>query len=358
MNLGVFLAIGESFEDLSKKGQAARLTEWNLEAYAKKFDKVYVFSYSNENYRLPKKCFLIKNSTNLHRYFYSLALPIIHGDIIKSCHVLRGLQITGGIPGAIAKVIFNKRLVVNFGYDYFRVAWVEGKFFQSLLYIISVPIINFIADKIIITAPYLRKYVPRQKSILIPNGVDTNLFKPRKKQPKSILFVGRLEKQKNIDLLIKAINLIKHLKPSLRIVGEGAEKSHLKFLAKKLGLKASFLGAVSYNMLPKLYGRSAIFILPSSVEGSPKSLIEAMAASCAVIGTNVQGINNVIKDGVNGLLVKSDKHSLAKAISRLMNSDNLRNKLALNARLFAEKNYNLETLLQKEATLLANQISK
>ena len=63
MNLGVFLAIGESLSDLKSKGQLKRLLDYNIKEYSQNFDKVYIFSYENEkNFKLPKNCTLIANT--------------------------------------------------------------------------------------------------------------------------------------------------------------------------------------------------------------------------------------------------------------------------------------------------------
>src|SRR3989344_9077546 len=98
MKLGVILAIGESIDDFKKKGQDKLLVESHIKSYLKAFNSVYIFSYRNEAYKLPKGANLVANKFNLHRFIYSIVMPVTCRDAIKKCDILRGLQVTGGIP--------------------------------------------------------------------------------------------------------------------------------------------------------------------------------------------------------------------------------------------------------------------
>src|SRR3989344_1670878 len=151
MTLGLVLAIGESLKDFKEKGQDRLLVEQNLKAYSQNFEKVFVFSYENEKYPLYKNSQLIANHAGIHRYLYSLAMPLIHRKEFKKCDVLRGLQVTGGIPCVVAKILYKKPFVVNYGYDYEAVSKIEKKYSQAFLYKIFAPIILKFADAVIVT---------------------------------------------------------------------------------------------------------------------------------------------------------------------------------------------------------------
>lgn len=356
MNLGVILAIGESLSDLKSKGQLKRLLDYNIKKYSKAFDQVFIFSYENEkNYKLPKNCQLIANTLSIHRYPYSILMPIIKRKEIKKCHVLRGLQLSGGIPAAVAKVIYGKRFVVNYGYDYSKFAKIENKIIRSLLYkIIEIPILH-LADKIIITSTEIKKSLSKKfesKLTLIQNGVDTKLFRTypeRKSKDLTIMFIGRIEPQKNLKSLILALAGIPKAKAIF--FGEGSQKRELPVLAKKVKVNLQIKSSIDYEKIPKTLARADIFVLPSYQEGNPKILLEAMSCGKAVIGTDVAGTREIIQNGTNGLLTSTSSQSIRKAIKKLKNSD-LREKLGKAAREFIIENYDIRDLLTREVKLL------
>lgn len=359
MNLGLFLAIGESLKDLEEKGQLKRLLNYNVKGYSLVFEKVYLFSYANEKYPLPKNCFLIANKTGLHRYLYALLLPIIQHKIIRQCNITRGLQITGGIPAAVAKIIFGKKFVVNYGYDYPSFAKIEEKYFQSFLYkILEKPLIK-LADAVIVTSVDIKKNIDKITSLpkifYIPNGVDLKLFKPypRRKSKSGILkivYLGRLEKQKNLDNLIRAISLLKS-KIELSFYGRGSQKHGLLALARRLKVNLKIASPVDYERVPQLLSKFHIFVLPSQEEGNPKALLEAMACQLPTVASNVKGIRELIKDGETGILCSTAQESIAKAINRLEDKST-REKIGKAARVYVMSNFNLDYLLTQETRLL------
>lgn len=82
MNLGVFLNIGESLATLKASGQDRRLIDYYLKRYAKEFGRVYLFSYSQEKYKLPKKCLLAPNNLKFHRFIYTFLMPLLYFTIV------------------------------------------------------------------------------------------------------------------------------------------------------------------------------------------------------------------------------------------------------------------------------------
>lgn len=357
MNLGVFLAIGESLTDFKSKGQLKRLLNYNIFEYSKAFDNVYIFSYANEKgFVLPKNCKLIPNSTKLHRYIYSLFLPLLKRHEIKKCHVLRGLQISGGIPAIVAKIIYRKRYVINYGYDYARFATIEDKPIQSFLYkLIESPLVKF-ADAVIVTSTEIRKKLIRKikskKVYLLPNGVDTKLFKPLKlkhHRKLTIMYLGRLAKQKNLSAILEGIKNQKNVR--VIFFGEGPEKYNLMNLARKHKISLQIQKPVVWEKIPKILTQADIFVLPSLHEGNPKILLEAMSCGKAVIGANVTGIRKLIKNDENGLLCETNPKSIGMAINKLKNF-NLRQKLGASARKYILENFDIDRILKKEVNLL------
>ena len=357
MTLGVILAIGESLSDLKSKGQLARLLDYNIKHYAKNFDEVFIFSYANEkNFILPKNCRLITNTLGLNRYLYSILMPIINRNEFTKCSVLRGLQLSGGIPAAVARIIYSKKFVINYGYDYSEFAKIEGKPIQSFLYkIIEIPIIR-LASSVIVTAVEIKKELESQIKIskirFIANGVDIALFKKIKSQDTkqlTVMYIGRLEKQKNLENLVKALADLKDVKAIL--YGQGSLRNKLKSQARKLKVNLTIKDPIEYQKIPRALSLADVFVLPSLEEGNPKILLEAMSCQKAVIGSNVKGIKEIITNNYNGLLAVTDSQSIARAIKKLENRS-LRERLGENARKYIIENYEINKLLGREVTLI------
>jgi len=188
-------------------------------------------------------------------------------------------------------------------------------------------------------------YSPRKTSIL-PNYIDTDAFKPlhTKKQKNRIIFVGRLNLQKNIFNLITAIAKTDF---ALDVYGQGELKEKLRRHAENLGARVNFLGVVPNSELPQLLNTYSYYILPSHFEGMPKTLLEAMACGCICIGTDVSGINEVIESGVNGFLAGgTDAESLYHAISEAVVGNHAL--VARQAALTIQARFSLEAIVESD----------
>jgi len=201
--------------------------------------------------------------------------------------------------------------------------------------------------------------IPNEKVSYVPNGVDTNYFKPSKDKKPFILFVGRLTKRKGADILIKAFARVsnKLTEYKLIIVGDGEEKTKLKNLVKKLNIEnyVSFMSNIPMSLLREIYAKASIFVLPSRGEGFPLSLLEAMSSGCAVIATKISGVVDVIDNGKNGLLVKpGDERDLSQTLEFLLSDGSLIKKLANNARKLVERKYNWDIIAKKTIKIYKN----
>lgn len=174
--------------------------------------------------------------------------------------------------------------------------------------------------------------------VVLSNGIDIKKFKSRdnpeirklrkklaKNNEKIILYAGRLMKEKNIKVLIKAFNLYAKKNPEAKlvIVGKGVEEKRLKRLAKKLEInkKVIFTGFVKEQTLPKIYSAADLFVLPSLVELQSLVTLEAMASSLPVIvaKSELSAAPGLVKKGKNGFLFKPDSpQGLAKKIHLIL----------------------------------------
>jgi glycosyltransferase involved in cell wall biosynthesis len=365
MNLGIFLSIGSSFKDQKKSGQDKRFLEYYLKPYAKNFSQVFVFSYENESYKLPKNIEIVKNKSGLHRFFYTFLMPFFHVKEIKKVDVFRVMQLLGVLPALVTKIFFKKPFLVTFGYDYKAFAKLQGKYVQAFVFSFLEKLAVFFADGFIVTNKDIEVYLKNKYSKLniyyIPNGIDTGQFKMKKgavdfkkKSEFVILSVGRLEKQKNFSSLIKAASFLEDKKRfKLLLVGRGSLESKLKKLAKKLKVNLKIINFVSHSKIQNIYKKADLFCLPSFLEGHPKVLLEAMASGLPCIMAKIPGMEE-FEDKKEVLLVDTNPESISKGISLLFKKPGLVKTLKENARVKVSKDFNIKNLLQKEIKILKN----
>jgi len=196
---------------------------------------------------------------------------------------------------------------------------------------------------------WAEKFFPGAYEI-IPSGVDLKRFHPAVKPALAVtsvprlLYVGRLEKRKGLEYLIRALPAVRKEFPGtqLIVVGYGPLKKFFERLAGKLNLKdaVQFIGAVSNSNLAGFYTSSTIYIAPTTGrEALGIVLIEAMACGVPVIASDTSGYNEVIKNNENGILVPpANVEKLQEAIISLLSSHQLRKKLIENG-LLSSRSY-------------------
>jgi glycosyltransferase involved in cell wall biosynthesis len=212
--------------------------------------------------------------------------------------------------------------------------------------------------------PYLTSHGFREEQIvLIPNGVDSEKFRPdarRRPNPASterdIVCVARLQYPKGVDVLLHAWGRMMRVpaewraefKPRLLLVGEGPLQAQLERIVEELGIQDSvqFLGLRRdvVDLLQQAWG----FVLPSRWEGMPNALLEAMSCGLPCVATRVSGSEDIIVDGLNGLLVQPEQpEELAQALRRIIEDNELVQRLAEEARATVLRDYQLSTIISR-----------
>ncbi len=186
-------------------------------------------------------------------------------------------------------------------------------------------------------AQWARGFVSAGRVCVITNFVRTlpEPPDPGQRSTDGILAVGRLDRQKGFDLLLRAFAAsgLAARGGRLTILGEGPEREPLASLARQLGIESAVSMPGIVNDPENWMARCAVFILPSRYEGFPNALLEAMAMGCAVIAADCDsGPREIIRDGEDGLLVPvEDVDALASALARLMDDADLRARLGREA---------------------------
>jgi glycosyltransferase involved in cell wall biosynthesis len=219
-------------------------------------------------------------------------------------------------------------------------------------------------------ASFIRSLGVSSKIYVVPNGIDTHIFsrtnvpkyqqenfkeKFRIKNDKFILlFVGRIEKRKRIDLLLYALKLIireigDHV--ILLIVGpDHGEKTELLETVKQLRLERNiiFTGPLETKDLLAAYAVADVFISLSAQEAFGLSVIEAMSMEVPVVTHRWKGISYIIKDGINGYSVAPfNVKELAEKTVFLLKNDEYRKSLGKMSRSYVIENFSIERMISK-----------
>ena len=195
--------------------------------------------------------------------------------------------------------------------------------------------------------------LPRRKKFKVPvealsNGIDLSRFTPGKapaeiyerygipKNKPIVLYVGRVDPEKSLEVLIKAFNLVllKNPEAHLVVVGDGASRNDLEKLSEKLGIEkhTHFLGRVVGDDLPMIYRTGKLFVITSKTETQSIVVMEAMASGLPVVAVQAGAIPELVKNGKTGYLCQpDDPTAVSRAIVRLLKNDSLRQKCAKTA---------------------------
>tara|TARA_R110002096_G_scaffold94635_6_gene212904 strand:- start:1000 stop:2094 length:1095 start_codon:yes stop_codon:yes gene_type:complete len=194
----------------------------------------------------------------------------------------------------------------------------------------------------------LSRYVPEEKLLYLPNpfpvvNAHTLSRKSDSEGVIRLLAVGRLYPQKNYKILLKALSECVHksrLKYRLTILGDGPLYNELNDWCIELGINEIVLWKKSVVDTEKYYLDSDLYLLPSSHEGMPNSLLEAMAYGIAVIISDAsEGPLELVENNVTGVVVRVDSsEELAEKIMFLSDDKEERKKLAFNAKRFIDEN--------------------
>lgn len=207
------------------------------------------------------------------------------------------------------------------------------------------------ADKVVFQTNYIKNKFSNEiknKSIIIPNPICVTCLKD-KISKKKIVAVGRLVPQKNHELLIKSFSIFHKINKDyiLNIYGVGQLLDELQLLVFQLGLNNYVIFNGFSSDVHKEIKDAEQFILSSDFEGMPNALMEAMMMGLPCISTNCSGIPEIIDNEKNGILVeKGDICGLARAMLRLSEDKNLREKIGKNAMRKAEE-WQLEKIVKK-----------
>ena len=309
---------------------------------------------------VPVYCYVKKSKNKWINFLNSFLIPLRFHQFFKDANVIKTNQMYGAWVPIFASILFKKKLIVRCGYEMLRnllrdepariMWWFKGTLgylLELLAYMSAYKIvITNRADMKFITACFPVNY---KKINIIRNFIDTDNFAPKRsliKNNRQILFIGRLDQRKNIANLIKAVA---NSGNCLDIIGEGNQKDFLKKITEDMNAKVNFLGVFDNSQLPEIINNYRFFILSSLYENNPKTLLEAMSCARVVIGTKVDGIRELIDDGITGFLCDTNVASIQAVIEKVttMDSEKL-NFIADNSRQFVISECSMKKIYSQE----------
>ena len=194
---------------------------------------------------------------------------------------------------------------------------------------------------------------------VVPPGVDLTMFQPMDRADarreigygsgRLLLFVGRLERLKGVEIAIRALALLRdrrHDDVRLLILGEDShegdesEKERLKAIASEAGVRdrVDFIGSVAHHELPYFYAAADVCVMPSYSESFGLVALEAQACGCPVVASGVSGLRSVVRDEVSGYLIdEHDPAAYAERIGRLLENGELAQQMGRRGRLLAQR---------------------
>ena len=245
---------------------------------------------------------------------------------------------------------------------------------KSSIFIAIERILTKFTDRIIVISQsqlndVMNRYriAPKKKCSLIQLGLDLEPYLRIKKKDSqksiSIGIIGRLVKVKNHKMFLDAVNLLGKRYPDIKaefmIVGSGELKNELEEYTRKLKIENKVNFAGWQTDLESIYKKLDIVALTSLNEGTPISLIEAMASGKPVLSTNVGGVNDVVIHNETGLLCESNNvEDFSANLLNLIKDSKLRDRLGSNGRKFVSKKFGKDRLIKDIEDLYESELKR
>lgn len=178
----------------------------------------------------------------------------------------------------------------------------------------------------------------------LPNAISVEDFSPQGECEDTVTYVGKLERWKGVENLVKVFHLIYRERPHTKfmVVGDGS----MAELLRSSGLPITMMPHVSHDFMPRVYSNSTVTVLPSFMEGSPTICLESLACGTPVVATNVGDTPDLVLDGRTGYIDEpEDVNGMAEHIIELLDSERQRRMMGAAGRKHVVENYSYDRIL-------------
>lgn len=371
MNLYFFFSYNTSLKDWKSNGSLSRELNYYYKLKKKGFN-IYFITYGDKSdfNIIEKKDFnvipifsKINKTKNKYINFIKTFFFLFHlKKYPLDNSIFKTNQMKGSWLAILAAKIYKKKILLRSGYEYYRFCKLSKiNFFHTFICYLYSFFAYRLADKISITSQYEKNFICKNFKIkndiidVLPNFIDTELFTEFKYEKKyDIIYVGRLESQKNLFLLLEAIKF-ENLK--FLLIGDGILKQKVLEFCQSNQISLTHLKNISNHELPKYYNSAKIFVTTTFYEGNPKTILESMSCKIPVISVKFDGCEDIFEDNVDSIIVDYDKEKLKRTIKAVLKDDSFIKKLGSNARKKILQNNDISRIVNMENKILYNEIS-
>jgi len=363
MNVILFFTYNTSLKDWEDSGLLSREME-HYRLLSSEHNINYTFVTFGDSYDLKFNGYFknlkvipiyenIKYSKSRYmKFLNSLRFRKIFKNKIKNFDLIKTNQLKGSWSAIILKLFSGKPLIVRTGYDLYSFSKYERKsnIYRLFTYLLTLVSLNF-SNKYIVTSNVDKNFLKKnflfnsQKLIVQSNWVPFKTIKNNFNNRSKVLFVGRLEKQKNVD---KILNNFNGSNFELDVYGDGTLKDNLELESLS---NINFYGKIPHEQLIEKYQNYLFYISLSTHEGNSKTILEAMAAGCIVIVSDIPNNREFIVDNINGFLFDLEKNNLLALMRKVLKDKDKLEKISNNAIKTVLENYTIENFIEKELEL-------
>lgn len=261
---------------------------------------------------------------------YALAsIPRLR-EVARGAHILHAQDIASVAPCAAVRTRTRASMVATFHSSHFLRRAARPAWRPALAWMVRAPEKSLAASQEI--ASVAEGLAPGVRVEALPNGVDTDIFRPVSSGPptgsrRRLVVPRRLFSKNGVEYLVRAVPLITaRVDAETMIVGDGPERAKLQALASELGVadRIRFLGARPHREMPALLSSAELAVFPSLMEATSVAALEAMACELPVAASRVGGLPEIVNGDVGALFEPADPQSLADAVVTLLKDPELR----------------------------------
>ena len=295
----------------------------------------------------------VKN-TRLNCIFYSIWFVVKNYKYLQKVDFVKSKQFSGSWLPALVSKFTSAKFVYRYGYDItsFNKLGEKNILRRFTTWLIEKAVTKS-AYKVLGTSLQSRNS-KLPNFVHQENWIEIELFENKRlfEKPFKIIANGRLEQQKNFQLLLK---VVKSLNLNLTLLGDGSQLNELKDYSQSHAIDVDFKGRVPYEKVISLYKENDFFASTTLFEGNPKTIIEALASGLICIVPDIESVTNIVRNGYNGFCHDNTEEGLKEIILKVFNlTEEEKKQISNRAQASVKERHSLKTTAIKELNIYSS----